>query len=218
MKSVCHAGRQISITWPEVESSRPVDLKQSALLEALSAGFVRALEALRIPAYIVDLERRIRWQNAASVELVGDLRGRADDNVGLDPKDVGRAREAFVRKLNGEAQTELEVGLRRRDGTPMRVSVNSVPVMDGDGVMIGSFGLVHVLGEAESPTESVPSLSPREHETLMLLAAGSSTVQMAQAMGISTETVRNHVKRVLKTLGARSRLEAVAKGRRAGLI
>jgi DNA-binding CsgD family transcriptional regulator len=201
-----------------VESSSSLDLKQSVLLEALSAGFVRALEALNIPAYIVDLERRIRWQNAASVELVGDLHGRPDDNVGLDPKDVGLARDAFARKLNGEAHTQVEVGVKRRDGTPMRVSVNSVPVKDGDGVMIGSFGLVQVLGEAELPAESMPSLSPREHETLTLLAAGSSTVQMAEAMGISTETVRNHVKRVLKTLGARSRLEAVAKGRRAGLI
>ncbi|HEY6149393.1 MAG TPA: LuxR C-terminal-related transcriptional regulator [Gaiellaceae bacterium] len=201
-----------------MESTSSLDIQESVLLEALSVGFVRALEALRIPAYIVDLERRIRWQNAASVELVGDLRGRPDDNVGLDPKDVGLARDAFARKLNGEAHTQVEVGVKRRDGTPMRVSVNSVPVKDRDGVMIGSFGLVQVLGEAELPAESMPSLSPREHETLTLLAAGSSTVQMAEAMGISTETVRNHVKRVLKALGARSRLEAVAKGRRAGLI
>jgi DNA-binding CsgD family transcriptional regulator len=201
-----------------VESSSPVDIQESALLEALSADFPHALEAMAIPAYIVDLERRIRWQNAASVELVGDLRGRPDDNVGLDPKDVGRARDAFARKLNGAAHTQLEVGVLRRDGRPLRVSVNSVPLKDGDGVMIGSFGLVQVLGEAKLPSESAPSLSPRERETLTLLAAGSSTGQMAETMGISTETVRNHVKRVLKTLGARSRLEAVAKGRRAGLI
>jgi DNA-binding CsgD family transcriptional regulator len=201
-----------------VPSSSSFEIHDSALLEALSTGFVRALEALRIPAYIVDLERRIRWQNAASVDLVGDLRGRPDDNVGVDPNDLGRARNAFRRKLNGESQTEVEVGIMRRDGTPLRVSVNSVPLKDGEGAMIGSFGLVQVLGEAPPPAESAPSLSPREHETLTLLAAGCSTAQMAETMGISTETVRNHVKRVLKTLDARSRLEAVAKGRRAGVI
>jgi DNA-binding CsgD family transcriptional regulator len=201
-----------------VPSSSSFEIHESALLEALSAGFVRVLEALRIPAYIVDLERRIRWQNPASLELLGDLRGRPDDKVGIDPNDLGRARDAFARKLNGEAQTELEVGLKRRDGTALRVSVNSVPLKDGEGAMIGSFGLVQVLGEAAAPGETAPSLSPREHETLTLLAAGYSTAQMAETMGISTETVRNHVKRVLKTLDARSRLEAVAKGRRAGLI
>jgi DNA-binding NarL/FixJ family response regulator len=41
---------------------------------------------------------------------------------------------------------------------------------------------------------------------------------MAQQMGIAKETVRNHVKGVLSSLGARSRVEAVAKARRAGLI
>jgi len=188
------------------------------LLEALSADFVRALEALRVPAYIVDLDRRIRWQNAASLELVGDLRGRLDDSIGLDAEDLGRARQAFARKLNGAPQTQLEVSIARRDGTLLRVAVSSVPLRDPDGAMIGSFGLVQVLGEAWPSAEAAPSLSPREHETLTLLAAGCSTAQMAERMGISTETVRNHVKRVLKSLDARSRLEAVAKGRRAGLV
>ena len=201
-----------------VGSPNPVEIHESQLLEALSADFVRALDAVRVPAYIVDLDRRIRWQNAASVELVGDLRGRADSSVGLDPKDLPRARHAFARKLNGAAHTELEVALTGLDGTPVRVSVSSVPLRDGDGAMIGSFGLVQVLGEAATASEAAPSLSPRERETLTLLAAGCSTAQMAERMGISTETVRNHVKRVLKTLDARSRLEAVAKGRRAGLV
>jgi DNA-binding CsgD family transcriptional regulator len=188
------------------------------LLGALSAGIVGMLDQLRIPAYIVDRQRRMRWQNAASIELVGDLRGRHDDSVGLDPKDVVRARQAFARKLNGADHTHLEVTVARADGTPVRASVTSVPLKDGDGMMIGSFGLVQVLGEAHPRSEDAPSLSPRERETLTLLAAGYSTVQMAERMGISKETVRNHVKRVLKSLGARSRLEAVVKGRRAGLI
>jgi DNA-binding CsgD family transcriptional regulator len=61
-------------------------------------------------------------------------------------------------------------------------------------------------------------LSPRERETLTFLAAGYSTAQMAEQMSISKETVRNHVKGVLRSLGARSRVEAVAKGRSVGLI
>jgi len=61
-------------------------------------------------------------------------------------------------------------------------------------------------------------LSPREQETLTLLAVGYSTAQMAQQMGISKETVRNHVKGLLRSLGARSRVEAIAKARGVGLI
>lgn len=188
------------------------------LLNALSSGFLTTLETLRVPAYIVDSHRRVRWQNTASIELVGDLRGRLDGSVGLDPADLARAREAFARKQNGAPHTELEVSVPRRDGTRVRVAVNSVPLRNGDGEMIGSFGLVQVLGELEPPVERPPRLSPRERETLTLLAAGYSTAQMAQRMGISKETVRNHVKGVLRSLGARSRVEAVAKGRSVGLI
>jgi DNA-binding CsgD family transcriptional regulator len=188
------------------------------LLKALSSGFLTTLETLRVPAYIVDSHRRIRWQNTASIDLVGDLRGRLDGSVGLDPGDLARAREAFARKQNGASHTELQVSVPRPDGTRVRVAVNSVPLKNGDGEMIGSFGLVQVLGELEPPVERPPRLSPRERETLTLLAAGYSTAQMAQRMGISKETVRNHVKGVLRSLGARSRVEAVAKGRSVGLI
>lgn len=175
-------------------------------------------ESVRVPAYIVDRHRRVRWQNEASIELVGDLRGRLDGGSVVAPEDLGRALDAFAQKEQGASHTELELSVARRDGTRVRVAVNSVPLKDADGALIGSFGLVQVLGEVEPSFESAPQLSPRERETLTLLAAGYSTAQMAQQMGIAKETVRNHVKGVLSSLGARSRVEAVAKARRAGLI
>jgi DNA-binding CsgD family transcriptional regulator len=200
----------------KIERSFPV--READLFEALSADVVGVLEAIGVPAYIVDRHRRIRWQNHASIELVGDLRGRLDGSAGLDPEDLPRAREAFAQKLNGAPSTEFEVSVARRDRTRVRVAVNSVPLKDAEGLVIGSFGLVQVLGEVDPASERPPSLSPRERETLMLLAAGCSTERMAQEMSISTETVRNHVKRVLRSLGASSRVEAVAKARRVGLI
>jgi DNA-binding CsgD family transcriptional regulator len=175
------------------------------------------LEAVGVPAYVVDRHRRVRWQNAASIELVGDLRGRLDGSV-LAPADLPRARNAFLRKQRGASHTELEVSVARPDGTRVRVAVNSVPLKNAGGAMIGSFGLVQVLGEIDPSFERAPRLSRRERETLTLLAAGYSTPQMAQQMNITTETVRNHVKGVLRGLDASSRVEAVAKARRVGLI
>ena len=200
----------------QIESTSPFPAAE--LLKALSTHAVGALEAVGFPAYIVDFHRRVRWQNAAAIELFGDLRGRLDASSGVDPDDLGKAREAFARKLNGAEHTELEVTAARRDGRRIRIAISSVPLKDSAGAVIGSFGIVQVLGELEPATEGAPSLSPRERETLTLLAAGYSTGQMAQAMCISTETVRNHVKRLLRTLGARSRVEAVAKARQWGLI
>jgi DNA-binding CsgD family transcriptional regulator len=188
------------------------------LLEALSGGAVGALEVLSVPAYIVDGDLRVRWQNAASRALFGDLRGRLEDNSKVLPEDVDRAREAFTQKQNGAAHTEVELSVRRCDGALLRVAVSSVPLRNPAGEMIGSFGLVQVLRELEPAPERAPRLSPRELETLTLLAAGHSTIEMAERMAISKETVRNHVKRVLRSLDASSRVEAVAKGRRAGLV
>ena len=195
-----------------------LSVPETDLLEALSAHALPILETVGVPAYIVDCHRRVRWQNAASIELVGDLRGRLDTSVGLDRDDLARAREAFARKLNGATHTKLELSVARRDGTRLRVALNSVPLKDADGVVIGSFGLVQVLGEVEPALKRAPALSPRERETLTLLAAGCSTGQMAHEMSISKETVRNHVKGLLRSLGARSRVEAVAKAREAGLV
>jgi DNA-binding CsgD family transcriptional regulator len=194
----------------------PVSLPADDLLDALSADFLGAIEAVSVPAYIVDLHRRVQWQNAASIQLVGDLRGRLDDSV-LAPGDLVVAREAFAQKQKGAAHVELQVSIMCADGKRVRVAVNTVPLKNADGGMIGSFGLAQVLEDTPSSTHA-PRLSPRERETLTLLAAGYSTTQMAEEMHIATETVRNHVKRVLRTLDARSRVEAVAKARQVGLL
>jgi len=188
------------------------------LLEALSASAVGLLEAVAVPAYIVDNDLRVRWQNTASKELVGDLRGRLEGSSQVVPEDLDRARDAFTQKQNGAEHAEVELSVLRRDGTLVRIAVSSVPLKNPAGQMIGSFGLIQVLGELDQASERAPRLSPRERETLALLAAGHSTVEMAERMAISKETVRNHVKRVLRALDASSRVEAVAKARRAGLV
>ena len=80
------------------------------LLEALSVDVMPTLEALQVPAFAVDRDRRIRWQNPAASRLVGDLRGKLDSTY-IAPEDLARAREAFARKLLGALHTEYEVTL-----------------------------------------------------------------------------------------------------------
>jgi DNA-binding CsgD family transcriptional regulator len=186
------------------------------LLEA-HTKLLRTVEAVGFPAFVVDLDRRVRWQNAAGIESFGDMRGRLDASV-IAPEDVPRAREAFARKQMGAAHTELELTVVRTDSTRVRVAVSSVPLRGADNAMIGSFGLVKVLAEAGPAAAAAPKLTPRQCQTLTLLAAGCSTMQMAEQMGLSPDTVRNHVKRLFRRLGVRSRVEAIAKGREANLI
>jgi PAS domain S-box-containing protein len=52
-------------------------------------------------------------------------------------------------------------------------------------------------------------LTPRESEVLRLLATGLDNAKIADVMGISATTVRNHIDHVLTKLGVHSKLEAV---------
>ena len=61
-------------------------------------------------------------------------------------------------------------------------------------------------------------VSEREREILQLLAGGASNADVARALHLSPNTVRNHLARVYMRLGARSRLEAVAIAVREGII
>jgi len=61
-------------------------------------------------------------------------------------------------------------------------------------------------------------LTPREREVLALLAVGSSTSQIVDALTVSIHTVRNHIRNILTKLNARSRLEAVAIATRIGVL
>jgi DNA-binding NarL/FixJ family response regulator len=54
--------------------------------------------------------------------------------------------------------------------------------------------------------------------TLELCAAGLSTAEVADRLGVDADTVRRHVERAKVLLGAGSKLEAVVRALRSGLI
>jgi DNA-binding NarL/FixJ family response regulator len=67
-----------------------------------------------------------------------------------------------------------------------------------------------VTGRAHSLRATRSSLTTREWEVIDLLAEGLTTDQMAESLHLSSETVRSHVKHILRKLDAPSRAEAVA--------
>jgi DNA-binding NarL/FixJ family response regulator len=62
------------------------------------------------------------------------------------------------------------------------------------------------------------TLSARQRQILQMLANGMQTDHVAKDLGLSTETVRTHTKRILAKLEASTRTQAVAIGLRYGLI
>ena len=72
---------------------------------------------------------------------------------------------------------------------------------------------------AGSPTGAKrPELTVRERDILRLLADGLSNEEIGNALFISPETVRTHVRKAMAKLGADTRTQAVARALRDQLI
>ena len=67
-------------------------------------------------------------------------------------------------------------------------------------------------------TQRSPNLTTREREVLRLLADGRSNDAIAAELGISTETVRTHLRKAMTKLDADTRTHAVATALRHSLI
>jgi DNA-binding NarL/FixJ family response regulator len=83
--------------------------------------------------------------------------------------------------------------------------------------LIGAFA-GRVRPEAPKRDEIFRALAPRELEVLEQLAAGLSNAEIAEALFITTETVKTYVSRILTKLDLRDRVQAVVLAHRAGLV
>jgi DNA-binding NarL/FixJ family response regulator len=59
-------------------------------------------------------------------------------------------------------------------------------------------------------TARVPQLSPRERQIMHLMAEGNTAEQIGGKITVSVETVRTHVRNVIRKLQARNRVHAIA--------
>jgi two-component system, NarL family, nitrate/nitrite response regulator NarL len=106
-------------------------------------------------------------------------------------------------------------GIVFRDGGEERVAV---------ALVAASHGLVALEGALAPWLRPPPAsaagehLTPREVETLELLAEGLSNRAIAQRLGVSERTAKFHVESILGKLGAESRSEAIVLAARRGLV
>ena len=103
------------------------------------------------------------------------------------------------------------------------------PVYGELGTVGGEYELMHLVLAPPAGGGCVPeavadrtgraaALTPRQTDVLRLLSAGVACQGISRRLVISTATTRNHIRAILRALGAHSQLEAVSEARRRGLV
>ena len=110
------------------------------------------------------------------------------------------------------------VGYLTKDQRPDRLAEAIAGVVRGEAALSRRMA-AHLVEDVRgterrlAPAGGVPHrqpLTPRQLEILRLIAAGQTTAEMASELYLSPETVRWHVKAILRKLNARTRAEAAA--------
>lgn len=73
-------------------------------------------------------------------------------------------------------------------------------------------------GEEKLKPPDLPNLTMRKEEVLRLLAQGLSVKEMAKVLGLSPDTVKDHLESLYGKLLARNRVEALEKARSLGFL
>ncbi len=199
---------------------------------------LQAFERTEDGVFAVDEEERIVFWNSAAGRILGfrkdEVLGRKCYEViaGQDycaHADCGPNCEVLQRARRGRTTESYDVMAKTSSGSHRLLNV-SIVVLKGKTAR--STLAVHMFrdvsearrsqlevqrGLLEAPQASghrdgedpAARLTPRESEVLRLLATGLETAKIAEVMGISVTTVRNHIDRVLTKLGVHSKLEAV---------
>src|SRR5881398_4160318 len=168
---------------------------------------------------------------ATPAAALGAAREDSPDVVIVDPRgaglEVGSLVEDLSRELgsaivvftsNGGARLlseSLKAGVKgyvRKDSPPEDLVRAIRAAQSGEFYVDPALSSTIVLEEGDR------TLTARQREILQMLADGMQTEAVAQRLGLSTETVRTHTKRILAKLHADTRTQAVAIAIRNGLI
>ena len=204
------------------------DLKQKVLIRIVdddalvreSLCFMLACHGWRSTCY--DSARAFLSADASTVPgcLLLDIRMPGKDGVAA-LKEILAARPDRKVIMLTTAGTEEDVYQSLTIGAKGYVMKDSAPGNIVDAIRAVAEGRTYVPEEIRKLYEArshAPELTPRELETLQLLAQGLSNREIAARLGVSENGAKVHLKHVNEKLDAKDRVDAVAIGLRKGLL
>jgi DNA-binding NarL/FixJ family response regulator len=108
-------------------------------------------------------------------------------------------------------------GVIRRSAQPTEL-LRAIQAVHLDGRYLDPTLAPALAGPTQRPPQPRQALSRREHQVLQLIADGLENQAIADLLFVSVETVRTHVKSILRKLSSRDRTHAVAVAFRSGVL
>jgi PAS domain S-box-containing protein len=181
-----------------------------------------AVDSAPAALFVVDEHGRLVGANRYACAMLGYER---EELLGLSVRDleVSRDLESVLRQGGSEIAS-----LRHSDGHALVVRCQARPT-ETDHLSLLAWVAQPLRGLPDEATAETPprrgrrsrarnDLTERELEILQLMADGFENEHISRELFISRETVKTHVRRLLRKLRARSRTHAVAQGLRHNLI
>lgn len=219
--------------WPDNANIRSVKTKAREPREHL-----KAFERTEDGVFAVDDEEQIVFWNGAARRILGfrarDVLGRkCYEVIGDGPDycghtDCGPNCGVLQRARRGRGTESYDVMARTSAGSHRLLNISIVVLKGKSAKSTLAVHLFRDVSEARRSQLEVQRglleasqasghrhgdprgrLTPRESEVLRLLSTGLGNAKIAEVMGISATTVRNHIDHVLTKLGVHSKLEAV---------
>jgi two-component system response regulator DegU len=185
----------------------------------INEPFLATLDSLLPDVAIVDID----MPGDAAWGVVSKIRQRAP-SIGIIVMTANAGDAQLFQALKGQAAAYLTKDLSDEQLTEMvrRVANGEHPINESLTTrprvaeqVLQQFQELSSRREAEV---LVSPLTPRETEILNHIAQGLLNKQIAEKLGISEQTIKNHVTSILRKLNANARTEAVVVAIKQGLI
>jgi DNA-binding NarL/FixJ family response regulator len=185
----------------------------------------RLVAALDAGVILLDTNRQIVWMDKRTrVRLNGGMERLASTLRALDaPGGVSCSLSVHDVTINGETATVclIHEGADHREEGFDAIAAVEVAMADTTSWFTRTvIEKLKTLRQTKSPapqTFDLEALSDREREVLGLICEGRSDVQMSAMLGLSQNTVRNHIASLYRKIGVNRRTAAIIWARERGI-
>ncbi|MFE9450914.1 PAS domain-containing protein [Streptomyces sp. NPDC006739] len=179
-------------------------------------------DRIAVPVAVCDVYGVVVLANPAMAAECGTTPGRLRGREVLElftPQEATQVeRIAEALRLRHRSRYQVSVRWRGPGGTERYGELTADPVSDTVEETPALLVMLRVLGESERRAPRPAPVTPVEGRVLALLAGGATTARAARELGLSTDGVTYHLRRLSARWGAANRTELVARAYALGVL